>query len=528
MINVTPDFIFINSTDSKLKTLDGVKTSKGWRFPNNFWCLRELESKLPELANNTKFVYALDDATSDYFGHLAVKDKDTNISPKLREYQRKDLNYLMRMQCAGIFNEPRTGKTPLTIELVKHSRVNRTLIICPASLIWNWHKEFGIWYPEEKVTVVSGTPAKRHTIYNDYKEGVLIISKDTLKADVKNYLSKFKFDICAVDEAHFLRNYDSKQSKAILEINAERRFALSGTPTVKHASDIYGIFKFLYPKKFPSYWQFVDRYFDKFENYMGFMEVGSAKKHRLQELQEMTGIYSVQRKRKDVMAWLPDKQRIDIPIVMNTKQEKLYKQMEKEFVAELDDVVVDSENALSKLMRLRQLSIDPRLLGFDVIGEKTLAIREYLDDNKEPIVIMSMFTSYLKLLATELKDKKIGMIIGETSQKDKQKAVEDFQKGKIDILLCNILSAGVGFTLDKAETIIFTDKAWNPADNDQAEDRITPVSKERNHKHDIITFESVDSVDKRINELLKNKKSLTDLINEGGMIAIKNLINGRV
>jgi SWI/SNF-related matrix-associated actin-dependent regulator 1 of chromatin subfamily A len=138
-----------------------------------------------------------------------------------------------------------------------------------------------------------------------------------------------------------------------------------------------------------------------------------------------------------------------------------------------------------------------------------------------------MFTSYLKLIASLLPpDVDYGMITGETHSTVRQKTVEDFQKGKLKVILCNIIAAGVGLTLDRAETIIFTDKAWNPADNEQAEDRITPVSKERNHKHSIITFEAEDSVDARINRLLDDKKSITDIINEGGMQAVKKLIRG--
>jgi SNF2 family DNA or RNA helicase len=300
---------------------------------------------------------------------------------------------------------------------------------------------------------------------------------------------------------------------------------LTGTPSVKHAVDIYGILKFLQPKKYPSYWQFVDRYFHKYETFYG-TDIGSVKGSRSVELQEMTGLLSVQRKRSDIMQWLPSKTRVDFPVVMNDKQAKLYKQMAEEFCAQDDEVVVDTSTVLTQLLRLRQLTIDPRLLGFDVVGEKTKAIIEYLQNSNEPIVLMSMFTSYLKLLEKELKDLgfKVGMINGEMNHVDKQQTVTSFQRGELDVVLCNIISAGVGFTLDKAETIIFVDKAWNPSDNEQAEDRITPVSQERNHKHMIITFECVRSVDHKINKLLNQKKRITDIINEGGLQAIKRLI----
>ena len=141
------------------------------------------------------------------------------------------------------------------------------------------------------------------------------------------------------------------------------------------------------------------------------------------------------------------------------------------------------------------------------------------------VVIMSMFTSYLKKVKPIMEERgfRIGMIHGEMSNAEKMDAAERFQRGEYDILLCNIISAGTGFTLDRAEVVIFMDKAYNPAENEQAEDRITPTTEDKLHKHTVISFVSQKSVDERINELLDKKKTLTDLINEGGLEAVKKL-----
>jgi SNF2 family DNA or RNA helicase len=190
---------------------------------------------------------------------------------------------------------------------------------------------------------------------------------------------------------------------------------------------------------------------------------------------------------------------------------------------------VDTMDALSKLMRMRQLCLDPALLGFEkAASAKTDALMDWLKDNTEPVVIMSMFTSYLKKLkpTLEAKGHKVGMIHGEMSNKDKFGAAQDFQAGRTNVLLCNIISAGTGFTLDKAEVIVFTDKAWNPSDNEQAEDRITPTTKEKVHSHTIISLICKDSYDEILDKILSNKQSMTDIINSGGMEAIKRLLRG--
>lgn len=521
------DFIFIltNYGDKeKLKNLNGVWfKGKGWRFPKNLWAITELEYHIPSLRNDVTFQREKENLQRDFYSLINRKSQTFEYNNKLRPYQNQDVHYLLNLKSGGIFNEPRTGKTPTTIELIKQLNKKKNLVICPASLIWNWEKEFQMWYPNHPVIVIHESKAKRIKKYKEFTNGTMIVSKDTWKTDYNTI--NVHFDVCIVDEAHFLRNYKTAQSEAVCKVQADYRYALTGTPTVKHAVDIYGILKFLYPKKYPSYWQFVDRYFHKYETYYG-TDIGSVKGSRAKELQEMTGLTSVQRKRSEIMQWLPPKTRIDFPVVMNDKQAKLYKQMAEIFCAQDDDVIVDTNTVLTQLLRLRQLTIDPRLLGFDVEGEKTKAIKEFLQNANEPVVVMSMFTSYLKLLEKELTELglKVGMINGEMNHSDKQMTVYNFQNGKLDVVLCNIISAGVGFTLDKAETIIFVDKAWNPSDNEQAEDRITPVSQERNHKHYIVTFECVKSVDSKINKLLNQKKRITDIINEGGLRAIKKLI----
>jgi len=282
---------------------------------------------------------------------------------------------------------------------------------------------------------------------------------------------------------------------------------------------------FLYPKKFPSYWQFAERYFQVGQNFMGFNEVGNVKSHRKEELQEMLGIISVQRKRKDVMQWLPDKERTTFYCEMTTKQKKAYEEMLQYFFVEESDV--DASTVLAQLTRLRQICLEPSLLELDTGSGKTDALLDYLkESSNEPIVIMSMFTSYLKYVKPLLENigLKVGMIHGEMSNKEKMEQAEKFQRGEIDLLLCNIISAGTGFTLDRAETIIFMDKAWNPAENEQAEDRITPTTQEKTHKHSIISFVCQNTIDEKINALLENKKSLTDIVNEGGLEAIKKLL----
>jgi SNF2 family DNA or RNA helicase len=182
-----------------------------------------------------------------------------------------------------------------------------------------------------------------------------------------------------------------------------------------------------------------------------------------------------------------------------------------------DDVhEIDTMNKLTQLMRLRQLCLDPRLLGFKPVGAKTKALLEFAEDNVEPFVVMTTFSSYFDLVKPDLEKmgKRVGVIDGSVSKSNRQKLVDKFQSGKVDVLLCNIQAAGVGLTLDRSDTVIFLDKAFNPADNEQAQDRIVPTTQERYHPINVITLVVVGTVDERVNEILERKEDLTKLINK--------------
>lgn len=525
--------LFISSYADRdaLKDLGGAWSAKhqAWRFPKSTYVLREIMEHLPHLAQSDAFHQVYDKLFEGRNALSQLKRTSPTQTPtdKLRPYQRQDVHYLTKIPNAGIFNQPRTGKTPTTIEVIKERKTNTNIIICPASLIYNWKREIEQWHPEAIVYMYTGTPKNREAelwCFQSHvtKPAYLIMSKDTAKRDVQSLT--FPHDVCVVDEAHYLRNDDTMQTKAVYTIGyqAKHRYALTGTPTVKHPSDVFGILKFLYPHKFTSKWQFIARYFEIEDNGFG-KTIGKPIAHRTAELQDLIDALSTQRLRKDVMKWLPDKQRHMHVCHMDTKQEKAYRSMLDDFMVKQGDVEIDTQNVLAQLMRLRQICLDPSLLGLNIRSAKTDALLEAIEDNTydEPLVIMSMFTSYLKNIKPmiEALGKRVGMIHGEMSNADKEGYARAFQRGEIDVLLCNIISAGTGFTLDRGEVIIFMDKAWNPSDNEQAEDRITPTQKDRVHKHFIVSMVCAGTVDERIEQLLERKESLTAIVNQCKTVA---------
>jgi SNF2 family DNA or RNA helicase len=524
------DTPFSKKEDMK-QYLSGVwvsnKKFKGFRFPKNVHCMRELVRYFPELRTNEEFIKDGQIVADDEKFWLNKKESD--IAPfydnRLRGYQMQDSWYLQSRGSCLVLNEPRTGKTPTMITVLKALGTKRNLVICPSSLVLNWAKEFKQWYPEMIVYPIMGAKTKRGLAYYDYdkhsknKHSVLIISKDTWKLDKE--LHDWTFNTAIVDEAHFLRNWKSKQSEAIFKIKATYRYPLTGTPSVKHGSDVYGLLHFINPERYSSYWQFTERYWEIQDNGWG-KDIANAKKAREKELLSLMAINSVQRKRKDIMAWLPKAQHQTIPVQLEGKQLKLYNQMLDTFMVDDEETEheIDTMNKLSQLMRLRQLCLDPRLLGFDVRGSKTDALLEWAENNTEPFVVMTTFSSYFELVKPELEKlgKKVEVIDGSVTKSNRQRIVEDFQSGKVDILLANIIAAGTGLTLDRSDTIIFLDKSFNPADNEQAQDRIVPTTEDRYHSINVISLVADGTIDERVNEILDRKEDLTKIINKGELV----------
>lgn len=526
---INPPFQRKDEIKSRLSAtwFDTIKRGKGWRVVRNLHSYRELYKFFPELKNDKKFMMDYE-AASKYMDYWLSQKEGEQIpvyDKQLRAYQNLDTHYLKTRGSCLVLNEPRTGKTPTMITVMNALNTRRNIVICPSSLVFNWAKEFGEWYPDCGVFPVSGTKKQRDKIYEQYDRNglypsVLIISKDTWK--ISKELHDYNFDVAIVDEAHFLRNWKSAQSQAIFALQAKVKYALTGTPTVKHGSDVYGLLHFINPDAFPSYWQFADRYWHIDDNGWG-KELAEEKAGRTEELKALMAVNSVQRKRKDVMKWLPAQTRQTIPVLMGKKQTSYYDKMFDTFEvydSELEHGV-DTMNVLSQLTRLRQLCLDPRLLGFKEVGAKTEALLEFAEEMSEPFVVMTMFSSYFDLVKEDLEKlgKRVRVIDGSVTKANRTKIVEQFQQGKIDILLANIIAAGTGLTLDRSDTIVFMDKSYSPADNEQAEDRIVPTTKERYHPINIISFVCEGTVDARINAILERKEDLTKIINKPEVLA---------
>lgn len=515
---------FITNDKNLAKSLNAVQVKNGYHIPYNLESLLEYKATGIEDRDLDSHIEYLQKCR-DFEVCYRNKEHGNDIDERLRTYQVNDIHFMKIVPNPAMFNAPRTGKTPTSLLYTDVMGYQKVVIAVPSSTVLPWCNECRKWVPSVEPIVIKGTLAQRKKIYQYLKtmdKYVAIISYDTMKVDV-NYFTE-SIDLLIVDEAHFLRNSKTKRSDGVKRVGfvAKHRMALTGTPAVRHASDVWFILNFLYPKVFTGFWQFAERYFKiEFDFFSGARQLGELKEERSLEFYNLVAHYCVQHKLEEVIDWLPEVIRYpEIVLDFEKIQAKQYQTMLDSFIAYCEEQkeFVEVPNTLSQLMRLRQIALDPSIIGLDGKSPKTDWIMSYIEDNpEEPIIIFSQFTSYLNKLHGKLRDKCV-LFTGELSKDQKQKSIDDFQNGKVNVILVNIQAGGVGITLDRAVTEIFTDHVWSPHEREQAEARFLPTTKDKAKEvRGVYYLMMKDSVDYRLVDVMKHKDksvvNVNDVIN---------------
>lgn len=456
----------------------------------------------------------------------------TCMIDNLRPYQQEDMLKLKSKKAMGCFNEQRTGKTPTALVTLDTEGHKRILIVTVASAIYQWKEEFEKWTCRPCIAV-NGTKQQREKQIEDWTDG-LVISYDSLKEIKPKIKDKITMeetkgraghidqilaknpDAVIIDEAHKIKNPKSAVAKSIFKLSIiERKLTLTGTPAPNKPYEIYSILHFLYPKIFVSYWKFIGDYFNtrraqaSGHSYIDILDFKPGMKFKLQT---QLGFISTNRKRKEVMSWLPEKDYQQIKLEPTKEQTKYLKELDKYF--ETENIIV--QGVLDRLTRERQICLAPELIGLKSKSPKLEWLKQYVKDYPEkPIIIFSKFTSFIKLLEKELPEENFYSIIGSTSKQLRNEYKLDFQQGKRNILLIQIDVGKEALTLDRAEAIIFCDKYPPASDISQAEDRFVATTQEKANKpHTIIELMIKGTYDEHLYKLVRQRKSDTDVIND--------------
>jgi len=441
-----------------------------------------------------------------------------SLPEDLYQYQKEDSLTMGNGQNWLNFSEMGVGKTPETLQIIEANGYKCPLIVCPNSLRLEWERQIEDWvgegltavattdsYAKLEPIVYSLTPDK----YRKYK----IINYEALRVDRHlEILNMIPFDCIVFDEIHKLRNPKTKQVKGtwrFLEAHPNAKvIGLSGSPIMNYPNDLYVPLSVVNPEKYPrnmQHWKyFMYKYCMWSDGQYGPYVYGT---RNMRELREETAPYIIRRTKKEVLPFLPEKYYRRTQLDMKEDQRKLYNDMETMLKVLLDTgEPLWSTNVLSTLTRLRQINLDPRILGITASSAKTDFIMDIIDSSEEKIVIFSCFEKYIYWLQLLLEKKgiKCVAVTGQVPTDKRSGEVKKFQQDPdIKVCLGTIQTMGEGLTLTEASNVILADRWWNQPVNQQAEDRLHRIG-QRSAVQVIIPI-CTKSVDAILDDILERK-----------------------
>ena len=456
-----------------------------------------------------------------------------DLKANLRPYQKDGFLWLRTISSFGfggiLADEMGLGKTvqmlSLILSLKESGEKGCSLVVCPASLIYNWQSEIMKFAPTLSCAVVAGKQSERERIISGHDSyDVLVTSYDLIKRDMMFY-KDVSFLLEVIDEAQYIKNHFTEASKAVKVIDARLRFAMTGTPIENRISELWSIFDFI----MPGFLYGRETFRKDFEiSIMREMDGEAANR-----LKMMTGPFILRRLKTDVLKDLPEKIEEIKVSKLTGKQRRLYdanvlkikNALEKADNSDFDKSKIE---ILAELTRLRQLCCDPSLIYDDYDGESAkrelcMDLIESAIDGGNKVLLFSQFTSMLSLLHAELEGRGIRYyeITGSTKSSDRLTLAQQFNKDDVPVFLVSLKAGGTGLNLTGANIVIHYDPWWNTAVQNQATDRAHRIG--QNRMVTVYKLIAEDTIEEKILLIQKDKSNLADEILSGSAQGIGSL-----
>ncbi len=444
-----------------------------------------------------------------------------SIKATLRPYQSKGFEWMCLLSELGagacLADDMGLGKTVQTICFIAHQLEifpkEKHLIVCPASLIYNWKSEFEKFLPGISVKVFRGGIEELSEFFYS-EEQVLITTYGMVRSQI-DFLESKVWGAVVVDESHNIKNPSALITKAVLRLKARSRVALSGTPVMNYTFDLYSQFEFLIPGLLGGKEFFSKEYADPID------KNGDKSKSAL--LHKITSPYILRRTKSQVAADLPEKTVSILWCEMDEKQRAIYQEVKSQI---RENILVHIKTSglnqskmgvLAGIMQLKQICCSPMLVAKEKEEAEPESIKlnvlleelsNQLTGNK--VLVFSQFKGMLHLISRELRKLKIPFyhFDGDTKLSLRQEMVDSFNKpdDPARVFLISLKAGNTGLNLTAADYVFLVDPWWNTSVEDQAIDRTHRIGQT---KH-VMAYKMIckDSIEERIMNL-QHKKGLT-------------------
>lgn len=472
--------------------------------------------------NDDHSVFSIEESFRQFLEKIAHPDRLDFEVPKgldgiLRDYQVHGYKWMKSLAgygFGGILGDSMgLGKTLQSITFIlselpfirkNHSPI---LIVCPSSLTYNWLSELMKFAPEIQAIVVDGNLEERRKIQKEAMDiDVFITSYPLIRKDIK-WFEQQTFHTVFFDEAQAFKNPITQTARAVKRLQANHRFALTGTPIENSLEELWSIFHVVFPELFK-----------------GLKEYSNLTK---EQIKRRIRPFLLRRLKKDVLSELPEKIEWTHSVELLHDQKKLYAaylaKLRQDTLKHLDKDTLRKNKIkiLAGLTRLRQICCHPALFVSDYKGSsaKFNQLMQLIEEAKltgRRILIFSQFTKMLELIGKELAKQGLSYFYldGQTPSENRLEICNRFNNGERDLFLISLKAGGTGLNLTGADTVILYDLWWNPAVEEQAADRAHRIGQE--NKVEVIKLVARGTIEEKMNELQEKKRDLIhELIDTG-------------
>ncbi len=513
------NFRLSNTIKTKLSSAQALGLSRLDEVGLDLQIDRKLEELSEKLAN---------------FREIPNAKVSKHFKGQLRSYQEDGLRWLVFLRDFGLggilADEMGLGKTVQALALLQNLKERKgagrlskpVLIVAPTSVITNWVYECKRFTPNLSVLLLHGPDRKSK--FDEIKYHDIVVTSYALLRLDRYDLERQQFAYIILDEAQNIKNYQAAVTKAAKAIRAERRLALTGTPTENRPMELWSIMDFLMPGYLGSH--------DFFKNYIEKPILEAGPEVQIAKfLNSKTRPFILRRQKSEVEKDLPLKTESELHVPMTDSQSTLY----AEVLAEVRPKVFEAVKArgirgasvsiLAALLRLRQICNHPNsidalkeLPGFD--SGKFNALKELCEEalaNGRKILLFSQFREMLAIIRRWLVEQKTEHVYLDGTTRDRQSLIDRFNNDdSVRLFLISLKAGGTGLNLTAADTVIIYDPWWNPAVEHQAVDRAHRIGQTK--PVSVYRLVTENSIEQKIMELKRKKAKLVEaLINENGL-----------
>jgi SNF2 family DNA or RNA helicase len=415
--------------------------------------------------------------------------KRVHVPSQPYPYQMEGIAFLMPRYSALLADEMGLGKTIqaiLALRLLLHAGlIQRTLVVCPKPLVFNWGRELLSWAADLPFEVITGDTLSRRRTWLVSNCPVKLVNYEVLTRDAAILADEsVHFDVVVLDEAQRIKNKESKTAQVVCSIRRSRSWALTGTPIENRPEDLVNIFEFIDPDRIPP-------------------------ETPARQLPKYTADCILRRTKEDVLTDMPPKTIRDAVLELTPAQRESYEMAETEGIVRLNELgdTISVQHVFELVMRLKQIcNFDPATGESAKLEQLQADLEEVAASNRKAIVF-SQWVQPLERLAEELAPLGVLQFHGKVPANQRPATLDRFKNDpNIHVILMSYGTGSVGLNLQFANYVFLFDRWWNPAVEDQAINRAHRIGQ---REPVIVTrFVTQNTIENRIAEVLEAKRRL--------------------